>query len=111
MHRSAETFPMVICVCGSEGFPYGFGGTSRITLVGKALQAAGLRFHILHSGPSPLRENTEKRGVHDGISFEYTTSLAWPKNRVARLLVYARALMGLTIKLVRARAAQKHVSV
>lgn len=102
---------MVICVCGSEGFPYGFGGTCRITLVGKALRAAGFQFQILHCGPSPLRENTARRGVHEGISFEYTTSLARPKSRVERLLVYARAMMALTIKLVRARAAESHITV
>lgn len=111
MPGSPETPPMVICVCGSEGFPCGFGGTSRITLVGKALQAAGFQFQILHCGPSPLRENTARRGVHEGIAFEYMTSLARPKSRVARLLVYARATMALTIKLVRIRAAESHITV
>jgi len=111
MPGGRENLATVLCVCGSEGYPYGFGGTARITLVGKALQAAGLNYRILHCGPSPLVENTERRGVHEGISFEYTTSLAWPKNRVARLLVYVRAVAGLTLKLVRARAAEEHVAV
>jgi glycosyltransferase involved in cell wall biosynthesis len=111
MHGFAETSQTVICVCGSEGYPYGFGGAARITLVGKAVQAAGLNFHILHCGPSPLLENTRTRGIHKGISFEYTTSLAKPKNRLARLLVYARAVMGLTWKLVRLRAVREHITV
>lgn len=111
MHVFAETSHTVICVCGSEGYPYGFGGAARITLVGKALQAAGLKFHILHCGPSPLLENTRTRGIHKGISFEYTTSLAKPKNTLARLLVYARAVTGLTWKLVRLRAARKPITV
>jgi glycosyltransferase involved in cell wall biosynthesis len=111
MHGFAETSHTVICVCGSEGYPYGFGGAARITLVGKALQAAGLKFHILHCGPSPLLENTLRRGIHKGISFEYTTSLAKPKNRLARLLVYARAVMGLTWELVRLRAAREQITV
>src|SRR5437016_10618858 len=108
---STETPCMVLCICGSEGYPHGFGATARITLVGKAVQAAGLKFHILHCGPSPLVENTRMRGIHEGISFEYTTSVTRPKNRVARLLVYARAAMGLTLKLVRLRVAGEHITV
>ena len=111
MHGSAEAPRTAICVCGCEGYPYGFGGTSRITLVGKALQAAGLKFHILHCGPSPLVANTRRRGIHEGISFEYTTSLARPENKVARLLVYAWAGMGLALKLVRLRGAQQQIIV
>src|SRR4029077_20907299 len=63
MHDISEEPGTVICVCGSEGFPRGFGGTARITLIGKSLHAAGLKFHVLHCGPSPLPENTQKSGI------------------------------------------------
>lgn len=91
----------VICVCGGYGYPLGNASAARITMVGKALQAAGFSFYLLHCGPSPMAINTASLGVYDGIPFEYTTSVRRPDNPVARVLTYLRGAIGLTIRLAR----------
>jgi glycosyltransferase involved in cell wall biosynthesis/peptidoglycan/xylan/chitin deacetylase (PgdA/CDA1 family) len=91
----------VICVCGGYGFPLGSASASRITVVGKALQEAGIRFLLLHCGPSPVVINTQRSGVYEGIPFEYTASVRRPKNKIARLLVYMWAAAGLAVRLAR----------
>ena len=89
----------VVCVCGGYGFPLGNASAARIIMVGKTLQAAGIGFRVLHCGPSPMAINDQKRGVYEGIPFEYTTCVRRPKNKFIRLLAYARALVGLTMHL------------
>ena len=89
----------MICVCGGYGFPQGDASAARITIIGRALQAAGIGFRLLHCGPSPVTANTRRAGVHEGISFEYTTLLRRPANRIARLLVYMWGAVGLTVRL------------
>ena len=96
---SPVTRYQVICVCGGYGFPLGSASASRITTIGKALQAAGVGFLLLHCGPSPVTINTQRSGVYEGIPFEYTTSVKRPENKLARLLVYLRAALGLLIRL------------
>jgi len=91
----------VICVCGGYGFPQGDASAARITIIGRALQAAGIGFRLLHCGPSPVAGNTRRAGVHEGIPFEYTTLLRRPANRFARLLVYLWGAIGLTLRLAR----------
>jgi poly-beta-1,6-N-acetyl-D-glucosamine N-deacetylase len=95
----------VICVCGGHGFPSGTGSSARIMMVGKTLREAGIGFHLIHCGPSPVGINTERSGVCEGISFEYTTSVKRPDNRLTRFLVYIRAAFGLTVRLARLRQA------
>jgi len=98
---TALTQDCVVCICGGYGFPLGNASAARIIVVGKALQRAGLEFHLLHCGPSPVPINNRRSGVYEGISFEYTTTVKRPQNALARLLVYARGLVGLTTRLVR----------
>jgi peptidoglycan/xylan/chitin deacetylase (PgdA/CDA1 family)/glycosyltransferase involved in cell wall biosynthesis len=90
----------VVCVCGGYGFPLGSASSARIVMIGKTLQSAGIRFHVLHCGPSPVTLNTQTSGVYEGITFEYTTALKRPANRLLRLLVYVRGVAGLTLRLV-----------
>src|SRR4051794_37228365 len=87
---TALTQDCVVCICGGYGFPLGNASAARIIVVGKALQRAGLEFHLLHCGPSPVPINNRRSGVYEGISFEYTTTVKRPQNALARLLVYAR---------------------
>ena len=96
---SASPHYQVICVCGGYGFPQGDASAARITIIGRALQAAGIGFRLLHCGPSPFAANTRRAGVHEGISFEYTTLLRRPANQIARLLVYLWGAVGLTVQL------------
>src|SRR5882724_7325887 len=93
----------VICVCGGIGFPIGANGAPRIINVGRALQATGIDYRVLHCGPSPAAINTQRSGVYRGIPFEYATSLARPENIILRLLVYLRAVAALTLGLWRIR--------
>jgi len=71
--------------------------------VGKALQAAGIVFRLLHCGPSPIPLNTRRSGVYQGISFQYTTAVRRPGSFVARLFVYLWGITELTLRLVRLR--------
>ena len=89
-----------VCVCGGYGFPIS-ASAARIIRVGKMLQEAGIAFHVLHCGPSPIAINKENSGVSEGISFQYTTSSKRPNNKIARVLLYVWALVGLTLHLVR----------
>jgi glycosyltransferase involved in cell wall biosynthesis/peptidoglycan/xylan/chitin deacetylase (PgdA/CDA1 family) len=91
----------VICVCGGYGYPLGNASAARITMVGRALQAAGFGFSLLHCGPSPMTINTEPSGVYEGIHFEYTTPVRRPENPLARILMYIRGAVGLTVRLAR----------
>ena len=108
---SASPHYQVICVCGGYGFPQGDASAARITIIGRAVQAAGIGFRLLHCGPSPVTANTRRTGVHEGISFEYTTLLRRPSNRAARLLVYMWGAVGLTVRLGRLRAVRSRTAV
>lgn len=70
-------------------------------MIGKTLRSAGVDFHVLHCGPSPVPVNTQPAGSYEGITFEYTTGLKRPEDRLVRLLVYIRAVTVLTIRLMR----------
>jgi glycosyltransferase involved in cell wall biosynthesis len=90
----------VVCVCRGCGFPFGAGDPPRIISVGKALQSAGVKFRVLHCGPSPLAANQDTAGVYEGIPFEYTTySTKRPSNRVLRILLYAWSLSILILRI------------
>ena len=91
----------VVCVCGGFGFPLGSASSARIVMIGKTLRSAGVDFHVLHCGPSPVPVNTQPAGSYEGITFEYTTGLKRPEDRLVRLLVYIRAVTVLTIRLMR----------
>jgi glycosyltransferase involved in cell wall biosynthesis len=80
-------------------------------VVTKALRLAGTGFRVLHCGPSPLESNTERSGVFEGIPFEYTATVKRPANGAARLLVYAWALLGLTIRLSQIRTERHNTAV
>ena len=91
----------VVCVCGGYGFPLGTASAARITMVGKALQAAGIDFQLLHCGPSPVTINTQRSGSYEGIRYQYTTSVRRPNNPLARALIYLWATAELTARLPR----------
>jgi len=91
----------VVCVCGGYGYPIGTASAARITVVGKALQTAGIGFRLLHCGSSPVAINTESSGIYEGIPFQYTTPVRWPENSLARLLLYLWGVIGLTVGLAR----------
>lgn len=100
-NKSDAIQDQVVCICGGYGFPLGNASAARIIVVGKTLQRAGMGFRLLHCGPSPVPINNRKSGVYEGISFEYTTGIKRPQNVLARFLVYAWALVGLTDRLIR----------
>ena len=80
----------MICICRGSGFPFGAGDAPRIINVGKALQKAGIKFRVLHCGPSPIGANQATAGVHEGIRYDYTTpTTKRPANRILRILLYA----------------------
>jgi glycosyltransferase involved in cell wall biosynthesis len=101
----------VVCVCGGIGFPIGANGAPRIINVGRALQAAGIGFHVLHCGPTPTAVNTRRSGVYLSVPFEYTTCLARPENPILRTIVYIRAIAVLTLRLFRLRRARNRIAV
>lgn len=101
----------VVCVCGGFGFPLGTASASRITNVGKTLLAAGMRFRLLHCGPSPVAVNTERTGIYQGIPFEYTSSVKRPSNTLVRLLLYCRAAVGLALRLAKLRSSRKNTAI
>lgn len=80
----------VICICRGCGFPFGAGDPPRIINVGKALQKAGIKFRVLHCGPSPIAANKNTAGVYEGLRYEYTAfTTKRPANRILRILLYA----------------------
>jgi glycosyltransferase involved in cell wall biosynthesis len=97
----------VVCVCGGYGFPLGTASAARILTVGTALMQGGMDFSLIHCGPSPAAINTQRKGVYQGIRFDYTTAVRRPANRAARLLVYFRGVAGLTARLARLRSRRK----
>jgi glycosyltransferase involved in cell wall biosynthesis len=101
----------VICICGGYGFPLGTASAARITIIGKALQEAGFGFRLLHCGPSPVAINTQRSGVYEGISFEYTTCVRRPESRALRLVVYLWGVFGLTVRLARLWRSRRSVLV
>jgi glycosyltransferase involved in cell wall biosynthesis len=109
--RSAEKPYQVICVCGGYGFPLGNASAARITAIAKTLQLAGLRFLLLHCGPSPDAINTQGAGVYDGVPFEYTTPVRRPKNPLARWLRYLGGVANLSFRLYRLKAVRRQTLV
>jgi glycosyltransferase involved in cell wall biosynthesis len=101
----------VVCVCGGIGFPVGANGAPRIINVGRALQAAGIGYRVLHCGPTPAAVNNQRSGVYRDIHFEYTTWLTRPANTILRLMVYARAFAGLAVRLMRMRSMRHQTAV
>ena len=71
----------VVCICLGVGLPHGIAATPRVIMVGQALLLAGIRFRVLHCGPSPLAVNTQRSGVFEGIPFEYTSAVRRPAER------------------------------
>jgi glycosyltransferase involved in cell wall biosynthesis len=55
--------------------------------------------------------NTAAAGVFEGIPFEYTTSVKRPSVAPLRWLVYLRAIVVLTVHLVRLRSTRRHSAV
>jgi glycosyltransferase involved in cell wall biosynthesis len=79
----------VYCICGGFGFPAGTASTKRIRLIGRGLVLKGIPFHVWHIGPSPFKENIERTGIIEGISFEYLSpGVSWPSFKAVRTLYY-----------------------
>jgi glycosyltransferase involved in cell wall biosynthesis len=68
---------IVIVVKPYVGFPDGTAATSRVAAYARGLAAAGEEARVILLGPSEqdaaTAMNTEVRGVHQGIAFEYTS--------------------------------------
>jgi glycosyltransferase involved in cell wall biosynthesis len=91
----------VICICTGSGFPFGAADAPRIISVGKALQKAGIKFRVLHCGPSPIAANKDTTGIYEGIRYEYTTfTTKRPVNRILRILLYTWGISILAIRLI-----------
>jgi glycosyltransferase involved in cell wall biosynthesis len=102
----------VICVVAGSGFPLGAMDAPRIINVGKALQKAGIKFRVLHCGPSPISANMNSVGVHEEIAYEYTTyTTKRPKNVLLRTLLYAWGILILIARLVALRPQRRRTSV
>ena len=94
----------VVCICGGYGFPYGIASTDRVRMLGKAFLSRGIDFRLLHCGTSPLNGNTERKGTHAGIRFEYTSPVVRrPSSKVVRAIVYLYAYVVLTLRLFQLR--------
>ncbi len=92
----------VWCICMGVGYP-GLAPAHRMTLVGRALQAAGCRFRVCHLGANPLRE-TPVSGTHDGIPFQYyPANVTYSQSRWVRQIAYLRGLRQLLEDLIVAR--------
>lgn len=90
----------VVCVLRGSGFPHGAADAPRIINVGKALLSTGIRFRVLHCGPSIIDANREASGTYDGIPYEYTTlTTKRPRALLLRALLYAWGFAVLTIRL------------
>ena len=110
--NAQEACYQVVCICGGTGFPHGAGDAPRIINVGKALQAAGMQFRVLHCGPSPIAANKNAAGVHEGIAYNYTThTTKRPENRILRALLYTWGLSILAARLIALRSQRLHSSV
>jgi glycosyltransferase involved in cell wall biosynthesis len=54
-----------------SGFPYGTATAKRINLVGKSILNSDIEFHVYTNGIQFDPYNTEVKGTHEGIPFEY----------------------------------------
>lgn len=94
----------VCCLCGGFGFPYGTASTKRVLLMGKALLAEGVPFHVWHIGPSSFVDNTDKHGVYQGITWGYLSpSVRRPDSRWLRMGYFLFGCALLPFRLFRAR--------
>src|SRR5258705_5055364 len=76
------------------------------------MEAAGVKFRVLHCGPSPIAENRPAAGEHEGIPYEYTThTTKRPSNRILRLLLYAWGLSVLALRLIALRPHRRRSTV
>jgi glycosyltransferase involved in cell wall biosynthesis len=97
-----ETTPSVWCVMMGVGFP-GLAQANRVTMIGRALQAAGCRFRVCHVGANPLRE-VPPSGTHEGIPFQYyPENMAYCRSRLARRLAFLRGLQAVLWEMKSAR--------
>jgi glycosyltransferase involved in cell wall biosynthesis len=94
----------VYCICAGLGFPKGIASTKRIMLIGRALLSQGIPFYIWNIGPSYRSENKSKKGVTDGLIWEYLSpSTQRPKNKILRLFFYYFGGIKLIFKLFKIR--------
>lgn len=66
----------ILIIGDAVSFPFGTGAASRMLGLARALQAAGAAVQVLVTHPSESQAdslNTEPRGIHLGIPFEYAT--------------------------------------
>ena len=90
----------VYCVCGGIGFPTGTASANRIRLIGKCLVSKGIPFHVWHIGPSSFKENFQKFGKVDGLTYKYLSpSVRRPKPFTLRAFYYLWGCMILSFRL------------
>ena len=73
--------------------------------MGKCLLSSGIPFHIFHIGPSPFKENVNRSGKFEGLTYEYLSpSIKWPANIIIRVFYYLRGCIQLAYKLSESRS-------
>jgi glycosyltransferase involved in cell wall biosynthesis len=96
---SPESF-VVYCICSGFGFPFGTASTKRVRLFGRCLVACGIPFHVWHIGSSSIKENKQKYGEQEGLTFEYLSpSVCRPDMVVIRILYYYWGCVLLSLRL------------
>ncbi len=96
-----ENTKQVHCVCGGFGFPVGTASSNRVMLIGRALYKAGITFHVWHIGPSSYPQNTTRRGMLYGITWEYLSpSTKRPVSRFLRILYFFYGCLLLPCRLI-----------
>lgn len=89
------------------GFPHGMANTGRALLMARALQEAGVAVRVLALqgiDRAPEAQNTQARGVHMGIPFEYACGTALRHESFAmRRLIAMRGWLSGALRLLRLR--------
>lgn len=79
----------ILCICAGFGFPTGTASAKRVMLMGRACCFAGVPFRVWHIGPSSHTENTQKKGIQNGVSWEYLSPVVQrPRNILLRALCF-----------------------
>ncbi len=93
--------PQIICICAGIGFPVGQANTNRMCHIGRTIIDGGGQFTVWHFGTSPNDLNKEKKGVWNGIRFQYLcTQVKRPKSSLLRQAVHLTGILHLLYKII-----------
>jgi glycosyltransferase involved in cell wall biosynthesis len=112
MTTPKDTKLTIICICGGIGFPMGLANTYRVGCIGKAIVEGGSRFVVWQYGSSPNNLNTQRKGVWNGIEFEYLCGrVSRPANKFLQLLFNVFGIIHLFFRLIFSVAGRKNTYV